>query len=68
MDEKYINECTNNWELEDSSGDLELYSFFDRVNWKQRYAIKRSGSVVYDFDNEQHGNNLDFFKAVCMCV
>ncbi|WP_163258717.1 hypothetical protein [Clostridium sporogenes] len=54
--------------MEDSSEDLELYSFVDRVKWKQRYAIKRNGNLVYDFDDGQHGNNLDFFKAICKCV
>lgn len=65
---KIIKECTDGWELEDSSEDLELYSFVDRVNWKQRYAIKWNGSIVYDFDDGQHGNNLDFFKVICKCV
>lgn len=68
IDDDYVRECTNCWELEDSSGELELYSFVDRVKWKQRYAIKRSGRLVYDFDDRQHGNNLDFFKAICKCV
>lgn len=31
MNEEYIEECTNSWELECSEGIFELYSYFDML-------------------------------------
>ena len=65
MDKKYTSEHTRDWHLEDSDGEFELYLFFDMLEWKDRYAIKHNGKVVYDFDEGQHGGNYSFFEAVC---
>lgn len=64
MDEEYINLCTTSWQLLDRSRTLELYSFFDTVDCNTRYAVKRYGKVVYDFDKDQHGNIDIFFEAL----
>ena len=68
MDEKYINDCTKDWELLDSNGTLELYSFFDRVDYCVRYAVKNNGVVVYDFDDGEHGGKYNFFEAITKII
>lgn len=68
MDDEYMKNHTRNWYLEDSNENLELYTYFDTVDWEQRYAIKKNGKVVYDFENEEHGNKHSFFEAVCKII
>lgn len=45
MDENYIKENTRDWELLCNEGSLELFSYFDEVNWNIRHCIKYNGEI-----------------------
>lgn len=66
MDKQYIDEHTKEWSTIDSNGNLELCSYFDMVDWHEKYAIKRNGEVIYSFHDGEHGDNYNFFNAVAI--
>ena len=65
MDKKYKQDFTKDWELKEAEGQVSLYTYFDTVDYETRYAIVKANKVVYNFSDGEHGNNYNFFHAVC---
>ena len=53
IDEQYITDFTKDWKLESDSGHIELWQFFDKVDWQSNYAIKVGGVVKSVLESEQ---------------
>jgi hypothetical protein len=68
LEDTYLKDFTKDWELLESKGNLELYSYFDKLYWDTRYAIRRDSTIVYTFEENIHGNKYDFFNAVSIVV
>lgn len=67
MDTEYIEKCTSSWNVEQENGRVKLCSFFDRVDWETKYAIKVDGTVKSVIKKENM-NHSDVFKVVCECI
>lgn len=66
MNQREIDEFTKDWKQLDENGNVELYSFFDKVDWAEKYAIKVNGEVKTTFDKDE-GNPYTIFKIVSEC-
>ncbi len=67
MNSEYIETCTSGWYLEEEKGRAALWSFFDRVDWKHKHAIKVDGEVrsVIEADSL---NPFEVFRIVSECL
>lgn len=66
MDKKYEEEFTKDWELLAGDGTVEIWKFFDTVEWKEMYAIKINGVIKTSFDRSK-GNPYDIHHIVSKC-
>jgi hypothetical protein len=64
MDERYVKDCTRNWEPEGEINGLCLYSFFDTVDWRKRYAIKQGSEVLYAFEFDEFDYGSDYYNVL----
>lgn len=64
MDLAYIENCTRDWEQVSEGDDyVQLWTFFDTVQWKKRFAIKVGGVVKSEFGSSA-GSPYEILRIV----
>lgn len=66
LTDEYIKKFTSSWFLVKDTARAELWSYFDGVEWKHKYAIAVDGRhVVLE---EGDGNPETIFRIVSECI
>lgn len=68
LPEYRLNDTANQWEKIVSDGSVELWSFWDGVDWNMKYAIKIDDNFKVIMDEEADPIPFKVFKAVCIAV
>ncbi|WP_124118360.1 hypothetical protein [Paenibacillus xylanexedens] len=69
MTSEYLETHTSSWHLEKEKGRAALWSFFDRVDWKHKHAIKVDGEVKSVFDTNEHElDQHEVLRIVSECL
>ncbi len=69
MTSEYIETCTSSWHLEEERGRAALWSFFDRVDWKHRHAIKVDGEFKSVIETDEYEPNpYEVLRIVSECL
>ena len=61
MNQQYIDECTQEWELLHEEGKLELWKYKDLVDWATSHCIKVEGKVKAVIDSDMKVNPYTAF-------
>ena len=66
MDKKYMEECTSGWEIVKGNGVVEVWEYFDKVEYKTKYAVKVYGEVKSIF-SESDANPYRVYDIIEPC-
>ena len=68
LPEYRLNDTADQLEKIIDDGLVELWSFWDGVDWNKKYAIKVDGHFKMVMDEESETILFKIFKAVCIAV